>query len=330
MSEAGPLVPSPPIQNLVRTPLTFGQILDRILRLMRGNLKRFVALGSVPTGAMFAFYVLFAVVLLFSGAIPHPPRQPDFQKAAWIGFPVFVLAGLGLMLAFALYEAAASHGALLADRGISVSFREAYGLAWRDAGRYVWLALLRAFLIGFPLFGTWIVILGGAAFLAYHGATGITPGALFLLVPLAVLLYGGTFAYAVVMGLRLSLAYPISVAEQLPARAALRRSAQLTKGAKGKIFLILLVIYAISYAVLLLVEALCGLVAVLGFLAVTTMHFQMTAPWNSAGIAITVVCAFVVMFVWLAAVWASYATSLAVIYHDQLSRLDLVSPSPRS
>jgi|CZKL01.1.fsa_nt_gi hypothetical protein len=310
-----------------RTP--FSQILDRVFYLLRSNWKSLFNLAAVPTGAMFAFYVLLAAILLFSGVIPHPPQRPDPQKITWLLLPFSALSGLFLVFSFALFEAASSHAALQANRGISVSFREAYGIAGRNAGRYIWLAVLRALLIAIPIFLSWAVILGVAGFLSWRGASlGFTPGALFLIMPLAVLLYLAMLAYAAYMALRLSLVYPACVAEHLTAATALKRSGQLTRGAKGRIFLVLLVIYAISYGIFLIVEAVCLAVGAVGYFAVSAMHIRPTSSWNYLGIAAISACAIAVLFVWVAGVWASYSTALAILYDDQLPRAAAVATEP--
>ena len=49
MNEAGH---SSPVPSNVPGPLTFGQILDRIYRLMRGNLRLFFGVAAVPGAAI--------------------------------------------------------------------------------------------------------------------------------------------------------------------------------------------------------------------------------------------------------------------------------------
>jgi hypothetical protein len=49
MNEAcGPLSPGTTPSNL----MTFGQVLDRVYRLMRANLRPFLGIAAVPTGAV--------------------------------------------------------------------------------------------------------------------------------------------------------------------------------------------------------------------------------------------------------------------------------------
>src|ERR1035437_10255024 len=91
-----------------------------------------------------------------------------------------------------------------------------------------------------------LVMFGGMGILSANNAE--PNPALFLLIPLIALLFIGAMVYGVIIAMRLSLAFPAALAEGLTAVAALRRSGQLTKGAKGRIFLVLLVVYALGYA----------------------------------------------------------------------------------
>jgi uncharacterized membrane protein len=50
----------------------------------------------------------------------------------------------------------------------------------------------------------------------------------------------GAMVYGIIMSLRYSLAVPACTVENLPARAAIRRSIQLTKGSRGRIFMLAL------------------------------------------------------------------------------------------
>lgn len=326
MNDAVTLVP----RSVNSLPMTFGQILDRIFHLMRANMRVFLTVASVPAGAMVAFYGMIAGILFLNGALSAPPQLFGPHKVGWIIFPAFALGALALMLVFAVYEAAATHAALQADAGGHVSFSEAYGVARRNAGRYVGLAILRGLLIALPTLLSLVVILGAGVVFYLMGSGGVHPGALFLLLPLAILLYAGTLVYALVTGLRLSLAYPASLEESLAPGSALKRSAQLTQSVKGRIFLVLLVVYAIAYAALLVLEAVCLAIVALGFFAFTATHLHVTTPWMFGGISIFTACAILVMFVWTALIWASYATALAVVYHDQRNRSASVLLTPSS
>jgi hypothetical protein len=143
---------------------------------------------------------------------------------------------------------------------------------------------------------------------------------MYLLIPLAVLLYLAAIVYGILMGLRLSLAFPASIEENLPARAAIKRSFQLVRGAKGRIFLVILVIYAAIYAAMLVLELVAILLGVVGFFVMMALHAHLTAPWSYIGIGLIGICAFAGMVLFISVIYASLVAALAVLYHDQRLR----------
>jgi hypothetical protein len=246
-----PYPPAPEAQASEHVfPMTFGQILDRIFRIMRTHWKPFTVIGMVPMSVLFAFYTLFFGALYLAGVFKHPPAQPNVTGMLWTVFPLGLLFVPVMLLMYGLYYGASSYATLRADYGFKVTAGEAFRHAWSRVVRYVWLMVLRGLIVAIPIFVLAVAVGVGALFLGFIPKEG-TPGpaALFLLIPLVVLFYIGAFVYAIIMTLRLSLAFCASVHEGLTATQAIKRSGVLTRGAKGRIFLVLLIIYAISYAI---------------------------------------------------------------------------------
>ena len=126
----------------------------------------------------------------------------------------------------------------------------------------------------------------------------------------------------VIVALRFSLAFPATVFEDLTAWQAIKRSGILTRGAKGRIFLVLLVIYAATYLAILLLMSGAALMGALGFLVFSGMHLHPSTPafWVLAVLGGIAFLAVMVLF--MAASWAGYATTFAVLYNDQRLRID--------
>jgi membrane-anchored glycerophosphoryl diester phosphodiesterase (GDPDase) len=306
-------------------PLTIGQILDRIYRLMRANLRGFVALAAAPMGCFTVVFVaMFAgmFLVMFQGHWPPPATSP-----ATLGSPatlaamtfVMVFVYLGYMLVFAIYQPAAAYAALQADLGVAVSFHEAYAIAWSKAGRYIGLFLLRLLIIAGPIVGV-VLLPAAVALIAATLGGSSAQGALLAVIPLLILVYVGGALYATFMMIRLALANPACVAEDLPARAAIRRSLQLSRHAKGRIFVVALVIYAAIYAATMIGEI------VIGFLvAAVAIPMSMAHPSQAAviaGIVILAVILLVSMLLISSVSSAAYATAFVVLYRDQRLRID--------
>lgn len=325
MNEPGyPSSPLPPSSiPLQPCPMTFGQILDRIYRLMRAHFRLFFGIAAVPSAAISLLIAamvgvtlkMFASQMTGVHAAPPPPLPP--------GFLMWVLIGEALsILVFVLYTPAAVYAALQADQGVAVSFRQAYHVALSRFGRYLWLMILWFLYLVVPVAVLGALIGAGILLLRHMAGIGEGPASAYFLVPLIVLLYLCIFVYSIYIMLRFAAAYPASVEENLPAWASLRRSAELTRGAKGRIFLVMLVVYAITYAVelvsILVLFALGALVA----LGAMMEHVTKGTPAFFILIGLGVLGYLLVILATMLFCNASFTTALAVIYRDQRLRKD--------
>jgi hypothetical protein len=301
--------------------MTFGQILDSIFRIMRSHWKPFVGIGMLPIGAMFAIYGLMIAALVLAGLLPHPSPHPNTTAIALAVIPAMILAIPIMILIYGPYYGASSYAALQADHGLNVTVREALRAGFRRTGRYAWLMLLRALIVAVPIAVCAFAIGAGALLLGLVPRGNSNTAALFFLIPLGILLYLGAIVYAVIMSLRLSLAYPACVCEDLTARQAIKRSGVLTKGAKGRIFLALLVIYVIGYAFLIVLYTVGMIVG--GIAAVAGAgHMHPASLLTYILLGVLVVCAIAVMLLWVVLLMAAYSAAFAVFYRDQCLRKD--------
>jgi hypothetical protein len=317
--------PRPSFGAAHQLPMTFGQIFDRTFRLMRSQLKLFIGIASVPAAA---YLLIMALVFaaFFVPIITQLPKQPDPGALFRIILPAILMMMLMNLAVFALYLAASIHAALQANLGIAITFREAYGVAWKRIGRYLWLLIL-AYLIAFlPALVLELVMIIPMGLLAAHQTT--PPAALFILMPVVILLFFAAIVYGIIMAMRLSLAFPASLAEGLTAWAAIRRSGQLTKGAKGRILLLLLVIYAFGYVAEMVGCMVLMAVFGIGALIAIALHVQLASVAGIAGIVLFALCVLAFIFLWMALLWSAFTTAIAVFYHDQRARKDGLLPAP--
>lgn len=317
-----------PLQPAMPYPMTFGQILDRIFRLMRSQLKLFIAVSTVPAVAMVLMMALFFAIA-FIPIFSQLPRQPDPAQMIRLMIPSMLLIMPLSLVVFALYLAASIHAAMQANMGIPISFREAYGTAWKRGWRYLWLLFLSYIIAFLPMLVTELVMFAGMGLLtADH--TELSPG-YFFLIPLEMLLFIAALVYGVIMAIRLSLAFPASLAEELTAWAAIKRSSRLTQGAKGRIFLVLLVIYALGYAAEMVGIMVLGAVIGIGALAMAACGVHMPSVAGIAGIVLASLCFAAFLYLWTALLWSAFSTAFAVLYHDQRLRKDgLLRVPPQS
>jgi hypothetical protein len=297
--------------------MTFGQIFDRTFRLMRANLRLFLGVAAVPAGAFFLIFALvFAVA--FAPIIVQLPKQPDPAAFSHTFIPLIFLMFLLNGIVFALYLAASIHAAAQADRGEKITFREAYGTAWKRGWRYLWLLFL-AYIIAFlPALVTELAMIVPMGLFAMGKSDPATT--LVYMIPLEMLLFFAAIVYGIIMTMRLSLAFPASLAENLTAWAAIRRSGQLTQGAKGRIFLILLLIYALGYAAEMVGCMVLMAIFGIGALVAMALHVKLASVAGIIGIVLLVLCVFAFIFLWMTLLWSAFTTAFAVLYHDQRVR----------
>jgi hypothetical protein len=310
-------------------PKTLGQILDRTYRLTRAHFTLLVGIAVIPTT------LLFVVIALMEAAIwlpmirqfpkPLPPQEILRNFTPAIIIPVFVLVTLTCLAITSIYLAAASYAAIQADAGVRVTIRESWALAWKRAARYLWLLVLMYVYAALPILVLELVVLVGSNWLIL-GRVSVTP-AMYFLIPLVVILYIAAVVYGVLMGLRLSLAFPACVAEELAARPAIKRSFQLTRNAKGRIFAVILVVYAILYAVMLVAEVVAMVAAVVVIFAAVALRIHPVAPWSYIGLGLLGICGLAAIILSTAVTYAALTTALAVLYRDQRLRIDGLLPA---
>jgi hypothetical protein len=330
--------------------MTFGQILDRIFRVVRSNLRPFLAIGLVPMGVVFAIFAACVGALGLGGFFVRPPAQPSFAAILSVAIPMDMLFIPAMFVMYGLYYGASTYAAVQADHDVKVTAGEAFRHAWSKLGRYIWLYLLRTLIIVIPILVIALAAgLGGLMLGLIPKGGNPNPAALFFLIPLFVLFYLGAIVYAVLMSLRLSLAFPACVRENLTAMQAIKRSGVLTNGAKGRIFLVILIIYAISYAIVMVLYAVGLFVFAIGALA-TAGHAShigiwyqnapaigvvadagqvgVTSPLTIALIAAGVLVLLALLLLWSAILMAAYSTAFAVFYRDQSLRQQGPPPMP--
>jgi hypothetical protein len=333
MSDFNPPLPPYPPAPAVPTlgpafPMTFGQILDRISRLVRANLSPFLAIGMLPFGIVIALEAVFAGVLYLAGVIPHPPAQPNPTTLALTIVPLFILFVPAMLFIYGLYYGATSYAALQADHDLKVTAAEAFRHAWSRIGRYTWLLLLRSLIVGLPIFVLAILIGIAAMLIVLAQGKSSDEAAMLVLIPFAVLLYLGSLVYAAIMSLRYSLAFPVCVHEGIPAGQALKRSGMLTNGAKGRIFLALLIIYAIGYVCIMVMYVIGIFIAVIVGTAASMGSLADASPLTIAMLVIGGLILLIVVLLWSALLMAAYSTAFAVFYRDQCLRKDGLMIAP--
>jgi hypothetical protein len=238
-------------------PLTLGEILDRTAQLYRSHFLLFAGIASVYSGTL---------LLLNLAQI----GVQEYMRTHNLGGYLLLAGGAGVVLQFLVsflvggVAVAANNRAVgWVHLGEPATIRGAYASILPRSGRYVWLMTIITVILWTPM----LLVYGGYIFALYRvlgvGAIKtLTGGAAppsqqaaltFVLITFGFVLVA-TLAgvWVVLMGLRYALAIPASVVEDRAARPALRRSIELSKGSRGRIFLLGLLVAVIQTGIVLI------------------------------------------------------------------------------
>jgi uncharacterized membrane protein len=290
-------------------PLTLGEILDRTAELYRSNFFLLAGISSVYSGLLLVLALIqIAVQRAFSGTAAN----------------AYVIAGAvsGILLILLLSLVCGGVAVAANTRAVGwlhlgepATIRTAYRAILPRAGRFVWLITKIYFLAWFPCFvvyAAYAVVLfyyvHSKGLLAPHGAPTMDQTSALVLVGasavffLLLLVFG---IYGIVMTLRYSLAVPACAVEDLKPRAALRRSVQLSKGSRGRIFMLGLLTIIIQLGLTGITQGV--------FIVLQLRHKEALPLWMS-------VLQQLLAFLTNTFVGPIYATGFTLFYYDQRIR----------
>jgi hypothetical protein len=193
-------------------PLTLSEILDRMFSIYRKNFLMLVGIAGLPYAgiAVITGFLVGLAALVVAGGSPDAARIGVGAAGG-----IFLIVIIVMVFVFIVAAILASLGTYAAVWDIQVGrttgIKRAYRIAWSHAGS--------AILAG---------ILAGLAMLA---------GFVLLIIP------------GIIVYLALSLIYPVIIAEDSGGAESLGRSWELTKGYRWKIFVAMLVSFAVSAAI---------------------------------------------------------------------------------
>jgi hypothetical protein len=292
-------------------PLTLGEILDRTAQLYRSNFWLFAGIASAYSGAILLLNLVEIGVHELLRA-EHLGRYLVFADGVGAVMELFVVFAVG-----GLAVAANNRAVGWLHLGEPATIRAAYASILPRTGRYLWLMTIIWFVLWTPLalvYGGYIFAIyrwvGPSAMKTLTGGTATPPNPQTALIfGLVTICFGLVAAlaltYAIVMGMRYALAIAACVVENLKARQAIRRSIDLSKGSRGRIFILGLLVAVIQIGLVLITQ--------LFFIVLSLrQHGELAA---GARIAQQLVA-----FVTNTFTGPIYATGLTLFYYDQRVR----------
>jgi hypothetical protein len=294
-------------------PLSLGEILDRMAELYRRNFLLFTG-----TSAIFAIIMLSTEMLTLGvDDLMGYPRVPGNQQ--WLVATLSVLQMIVVLLAAGLSIAAFNRMVAWVHLGEPATVRAAASSVLPRLRTYLWLMINAGTRAYAPIWVLYIIFFSILFAMLPSGwltnpsvmqqPNAIDP-AKALQFAAAILVLGPLFLaatiYAILMSLRYSLAMPVCVVEGMGAGAAIKRSIELSKGARGRIFVMGLLVYAIR----LLLASLLGLPVFIYAMK------HLGSPLPLYLLAIAQVAGFLVNTF----IGPLYSTGLTLFYYDQRVR----------
>lgn len=290
-------------------PLTLGEILDRTAELYRSNFLLLAGISSVYAG------ILLVLSLMQIGVERVLPALHMTQYLAGATIVGIVVLWLAIFVTSGVAVAANTRAVGWLHLGEPASISAAYRAVLPRTGRYLWLMTITYFRAWFPV----VVVYGAYAALIFtyvrpkgmlgsHPAPAVDQQTLLIFggaTILFLILVVGFGVYGVIMTLRYALAVPACAVENLRARAAIRRSIELSKGSRGRIFLL-------GLLALIIQLGLTGITQ--GFFIVMELQKKAALPlWMS-------ILQQVLAFLTNTFVGPIYATGFTLFYYDQRVR----------
>jgi hypothetical protein len=221
-------------------PLSLGEVLDRTFGVYRGHFWLFVGIASLSGAVQL---VANSILLLVYHAL-RIKVQPGFgfanlerQIGSWIALVAFFLAAAVTQAAtvWAVSEVYLGRTTTIGDsiRAVIGRWLRYVGIAFWQGWSALWLPLV--------LVTPAVFILIRNARTNSGGAYGSALAGVLIFLGLA-----GGMTYGVIAFLRNSLGVQTAVVEGQQLRAAMRRSKVLTRGAKGRIFVVFLIAWCLA------------------------------------------------------------------------------------
>ncbi len=237
----------PSQQRYALRPLSTGEVLDRTFQLYRARFWLFAGISAfVP-----AVNLVLTIVRLFWMRHHGTPGTVPTHRSQYAMVIFGLLAWAFLFVLYGVANAASVSAISNVYLGRETSVAGAYHAAKEHWLRYVFVALAQLWSAG------WLTILLLAAMfgvlLARRHAGHLDRTGANITIALFILAVLASMAYVIWAYIRVSLAMPASVVENVKARAALRRSKTLLVDRKFRIFLLLLLLMAL-YSVVATVQ----------------------------------------------------------------------------
>jgi hypothetical protein len=292
-------------------PSTLGEILDRTAQLYRSNFLLFAGVAALPTSVLIAVFALGGALLGIVSVSTRGAMSPALLTGALVVLIVFV--GLPVALAATVFShAGLTRTAVCAHMGEPITIRAAFQSVRPRFWRYLGLMMLQGLIaVGIPAAaaGILIAVLGFVAALAGSGSAGsVFAGFLVFCV------FAAAAVVVIILVIANSMAMSVCVVEDKPAWDSLMRAMTLSKGTRGRIFLMFLLVWALS-----IVLSMMAYIPTL-IIATTVTAIGHGAEYATLALIAAEIVNILINFAVQTLITPVYTTGLVLFYYDQRIR----------
>src|SRR5258708_5737984 len=242
-------------------PLTLGELLDRTAQLYRTNFLLFAGIAA-------AYAAIALVINLVSVLVLEVYKSSRFATAISWQMQLLTWSSFIVMMIVSNVAGAANNRAVAwVHLGEPATIRAAYRSILPAIWRYLGLGTLKLLVAWSPVMVMYGIFQATFIHFVNKGSLpqpGVVPpptatpspdSLIFGLITLGFgILIWPVLIYAVFMALRYALALPASVVENLKLRAAIRRGVALSKGSRGRIFVLWILVMVLEFMALALTQ----------------------------------------------------------------------------
>lgn len=294
-------------------PLRLGEILDRTAQLYRRNFLTFAGTAAAPTAiTVLLFAAAGGAGAGFGHRLVNAGNAPGVLAA---GLVLFLLVAIPVItVATVVAHAALTLAAVGAHLGQPLKILAALKSVWPHFGRYLWLVILEGLVLAGVPGVVAIVAVAAAGGLGALMGGGAATGALIGFVTFLVVI--AAVVYMILVGLRIAMALAVCVVEDKPAWDSIKRAAGLSRGATGRIFVMFLLVWAIS-----MVLSMIGYIPAAIAVGVTAAVGQ-GSKYADIALVVSQILNILTNFAMQTLITPVYVSALVLFYYDQRVRTE--------
>lgn len=295
-------------------PRSLGEILDRTAQLYRGNFLLFAGISAIPVVVLLLVAVPLGAFFAYLGITTRATGIASTATIGWLALLAVLIATPIFVLATVYSQAGLSLAAIRAHMGQKLTIRATLSEVQPQFWRYTGLLILQGIMVGLiPVLIAGAVVAALALLVHVTGSSTVATAAFGFF---AFLIVAACCVVIVLRAMSYSMSMAACVAEQITAWDSLQRSLALSKGSRGRIFVMFLLAWALSTVI--------SMIGYIPSVLLATIIGAMGhgAQYGTFAIVAAEIINVLVNFLMQTLITPVYITALVLFYYDQRVRAE--------